>query len=568
MASVDLEDKIELLRREYIFRELDDEQLAWVASLFHTRPYERDKLVFRQGRHPDYFYFVYSGKVRITMREDGQEQNINLFGRGDFFGEEGLIFHRPRPASARTVETTNLLRMKAAHFHHMMEVYPSVRKGLEATARSRQLAREKNFGFRGGDEVIYFVVRKHIFFLVLSLVLPTLMLVLSPVAIVIGLTMPTLFFRWLIVGSGMLMGVIGILWGVWKYLDWGNDYYIVTDQRVIWLEKVIALYESRREAPLDTILAVNVASSMIGRIVGYGNVNVRTFTGGILMRNAANPHEFASFVEGFKERALEISREEEAEAMDRALRDALVTRETPPEHRLSPPPEAPPPQRKPPPQPVQRRQPVPSLRQRLDHLFKVRYEQGGVITYRKHWFVLLGKVWLPLLLFLTLSLGTLTLLYWDYTGRFSLFSAFVIVAVALLFMIPVLIWLVYEYLDWSNDIYRLSTEQIFDIERKPLGREEKKTAPLESILSIEHEREHLIGVLLNYGNVVINVGETRFVFRGVFNPDQVHQDIADYREALNRKKREREAERERDRMVDWLVRFYEQTEEIEGEGSE
>ena len=29
------------------------------------------------------------------------------------------------------------------------------------------------------------------------------------------------------------------LYSLWFGLDWGNDFYIVTNQRVIWLEKVI-----------------------------------------------------------------------------------------------------------------------------------------------------------------------------------------------------------------------------------------------------------------------------------------------------------------------------------------
>jgi len=86
---------------------------------------------------------------------------------------------------------------------------------------------------------------------------------------------------------------------------------------------------------------------------------------------------------------------------------------------------------------------------------------------------------------------------------------------------------------------------------------------LESILSIEHKRANIIGIMLNFGTVTINVGDTRFIFYNVFNPDQVHSDIADYREALNRRKRAKEAERERDHMVNWLVTYYNETEKLE-----
>ena len=132
-----------------------------------------------------------------------------------------------------------------------------------------------------------------------------------------------------------------------------------------------------------------------------------------------------------------------------------------------------------------------------------------------------------------------------------------------LFFLVDFLWMLYVYLDWSNDIYRLTPDQILDIERKPLGRESKKSAPLQSILSIEHERENLLGVLLNFGPVTINVGETKFIFHGVYNPDQVHQDIADYREALQRKKREKEYEQKRQDMVDWLITYHDESERMD-----
>ena len=200
----------------------------------------------------------------------------------------------------------------------------------------------------------------------------------------------------------------------------------------------------------------------------------------------------------------------------------------------------------------------------MQNFLKVRYERDGVITYRKHWFVLFKKAWIP---FLVLSgLFILLVLYFGErllsTGA-GLPSGVFVLGLAIPIGAIFFLWLGYEYLDWRNDIYRLTADQILDIEKKPLGQEVKKTAPLESILSIEHERANIIGIMLNFGTVTINVGDTRFIFYNVFNPDQVHSDIADYREALNRRKRAKEAERERDHMVNWLVTYYNETEKLE-----
>jgi hypothetical protein len=194
---------------------------------------------------------------------------------------------------------------------------------------------------------------------------------------------------------------------------------------------------------------------------------------------------------------------------------------------------------------------------------KVRYEQDGVITYRKHWFMLFRRAWIPMLILLAAWLLVGWLTWRDYVNMTAVVLNPLLLVIFAGVNIAMFLWLGYDYWDWSNDIYRINAEQIFDIERKPLGQEVKKTANLDSILSIEHERQNLLGILFNFGFVTVNVGETKFTFDGVYNPDQVHQDISDFREALNRRKRWKDAERERARMVNWLVAFHNATDKLE-----
>jgi uncharacterized membrane protein YdbT with pleckstrin-like domain len=551
--AVQLNEIINLLGREYLFQDMSQEQLAWVASQFQVRTLDRNTVVYSQGSPGDFFYMIFHGKVRVIQRVHGEDRPLNVMGQGEFFGEGALLYNRPRSLTISTVETTTLLRIDQERFNWMLQAYPAIRSRLSATAESRRMARTLHFGWLGGDEEIYFISRKHEFFLLIALIPSIILGVAAFPILAFGLAQVSInsFFT-LLVFIGALMIVAALAWGIWSWVDWGNDYYIVTSQRVIWLEKVIGLYDSRREAPLETILAVNVISSQLGRIFHYGNVSVRTFTGGILMRNANNPNMFASFVEGFKKRAISISKEEEATTMQQALEKALthsyLVDNEPAQVPVEPPPYPPPKQKE--------VKPEPTLRERLDNLLKVRYEQDGVITYRKHWFILFTKAWLPAVLTAGILAGTLFMVGARLLGNQTVPPVVFVCGVGILLFLAAFVWLVYDYLDWSNDIYRLTADQIHDIERKPLGQEVKKTAPLESILSIEHERANILGILLNFGNVTVNVGQTNFIFYGVYNPDQVHQDISDYREALNRRKREKEAKLERDRMVNWLVTYH------------
>ena len=79
----------------------------------------------------------------------------------------------------------------------------------------------------------------------------------------------------------------------------------MTSQRVVWIEKIIGIYDSRIEAPLTTILSINVATQFVGRLLGYGDVIVTTYTGKIVLETVNNPHQLAGLVSEYWQRASE-----------------------------------------------------------------------------------------------------------------------------------------------------------------------------------------------------------------------------------------------------------------------
>jgi len=561
MVDQDILQYAALLKEHYLFEGLDEAQIAHVVTRLVWVELDRGEVVIEEGEIGESFYLIFRGEVEVTRLERGQPRHLANLVEGDYFGEDALLFDRPRIATITAREPTVLLSLDRNDFFELMKNFPQIRFNLSATAESRFLAQKEQFEWVGEDEVIYLITRKHEFFLILSLILPILIGLGSIPALLFGLTLtPSLFATGVKVVS--VVGVfISILFLVWNWLDWGNDFYIVTNQRVVWLERVVIFYYSRQEAPLTQVLSVNVTRSWLGRIIRYGNVEVRTFTGGILMRNMRNPNQFASFVEGFQVRAKHQQEEVEKTEREKALRQRLGQEI---EAELPAPAEPVRPQVE---EKATKAVKPGSWREKFQTFLQVRYERDGVITYRKHWFLLVGKTWQAATVVIFLA-GLMAVLY--VSGSLNRDFALAGPAETLLglALFGAFLWWGYNYLDWSNDIYQLTPDQILDIERRPLGREEKKTAPLDSILSIEHTREGIIQLLFNYGNVTINVGQTKFIFRGVYNPDQVHQDIADYIEVRRRKKQESEARRERQKMAEWFGAYHEQSgiqQEFEGE---
>ena len=87
--------------------------------------------------------------------------------------------------------------------------------------------------------------------------------------------------------------------------------------------------------------------------------------------------------------------------------------------------------------------------------------------------------------------------------------------------------------DWWNDIYMINFPHIWDIERKPLGKEDiRKQTELGLILNVTASQKGLFSLIFNYGNVLIETagrGEP-LIFYSVRSPFFVQNELLRYRD--------------------------------------
>jgi hypothetical protein len=548
--------RVAFLRRIHLFRDLKDEELAVIAAQLKEEAYQEGEIVFSQGDAADRFFIIYGGKVRITIiRRNKEKQELATLISSDYFGEEALLSKRDRSATVAAVEKTYLFSLTRVEFTAIIKQFKRLKAAFEVSVASRRLAREVHFDWVRPDEVVYFIARKHEVLLFQALSGPFVALSV-PIVSLVYFFLTRAFFA--IFGAGLFLLAIGV-WALWNWIDWGNDYYIVTNQRVIWLEKVIGIYDSRQEAPLSTVLSVGVETDVSGRLLDYGHVIVRTYVGKIPFNYVSHPYQAAHMVEEQWTRTKHSASRMEKEAMRNVLRQKMgmtvVTKTEPP--------------------PMPDKDATPSFYRRSilkvigAKWFKLRQEEGDTITYRKHLFVLWQQVWQPTLLIFLILFGILARLItlarspdknlFDFTNGFKVDT----IAVSLpIILIPLVIWWIYQYVDWSNDIFQVTPDQILDIDKKPFGTQERRAAPLENILSTQAHRYGLAGYFLNFGTVEITVGGAHLDFQDVMDPVGVQADIDRRREARISQKRELEASAERERMSDWLVAYHENASEL------
>jgi hypothetical protein len=489
--------------------------------------------------------------VKVTRPRQARNDFLAWLVKGDYFGEEALFAKRNRSATVSTLEDSTMLFLSRTDFESLLKKYPKLKPNFEVAIRSRRLARQMRFKWLGPQEVIYFMARRHIIHMFRSMIGPMFSLLipvfLFALSYITQATTPA--------AVAVIVSIVIILWTGWNVLDWSNDYYIVTNRRVIWLEKVIGLYDSRQEAPLGTILSVGVGTDMLGRSLDYGNVTVRTFVGKIEFDYVNNPNEAAGMIREHWERTKEGGALAQKEAMKNAIRSKLgLTVQTKVEQQA--------------PIMVTNTNPqrTSAIRVILSNLFKLRVEDSGTVTYHKHWYVLLQQIWKPaqfILALFGLMIWRGVVLLKSTQAALILQGRFDTIALLLLiFMIPFFGWLIWEYVDWKNDIFQVTPDEILDIDRTPLGTEERRAAQLDNILSTQYKRIGFAGYLFNFGTVYITVGGTQLAFEDVLDPAGVQADIDRRRMARQEKKREDLAAIDRERMASWIAAYHENIDEF------
>ena len=547
MSSQD-QDLVKFLRSTTIFNGVDDAGLAEIASRFHefnalTGEYLTEKDDLTEG-----FFLIYDGEAAIVEQKGSTYSEKMILATGDFAGEEALFYLPRRKNSIVMQRPSTVLFLSNSQIPRLLEQYPMIRENTSLLMESRILNQKHAFSWLGADEYVHVISRKHPALLFGSISLPVVFFIaVMLLSVLLAPLWPPSSIAWLVI---LVVGfMISAAWLVWNIYNWANDFYILTNQRMVWIEKVAGIYDSRQEAPLSTIMSVGTSKTRLGNIMGYADVTVRTFVGPISFKNVAYAPQIASMIEAYWQRSKVSELADDAEEMRKILKhklsgeSAIMVDEAVTESMAT--------------EPIKPAREITFWEWLFSSFLKLRFETGSVTTYRKHWLILAQHTWLPSLLLIAGVVFASAIM----TNAIAFTSRRPFLIMSLFFILGILGWLIYNYIDWSNDIYQLSDDQVIDIDRKPLGKESRRSAPLESILSIEFERKGILAILFNFGTVLITVGNTKLSFDYVYHPSDVQQDIFARMAKRQETKRKIAITEERERVSEWFKVYHDETKE-------
>jgi putative peptide zinc metalloprotease protein len=145
----------ELIDALPIFEDLPEDILSDLAGRVQLRSFPAGKSVFRQGDRPDAFYVVRQGVLHVVEEDldSGKERVLRTLGRGESFGELGLVDGAPRTATVRAVVDAELFGVDEATFDRLLSDtihVPEFAKTFQHAAELRQIPA---FAALGADDI-------------------------------------------------------------------------------------------------------------------------------------------------------------------------------------------------------------------------------------------------------------------------------------------------------------------------------------------------------------------------------------------------------------------------------
>jgi CRP-like cAMP-binding protein len=127
-----------------IFGDLPEDVLSDLAGRVQLRAVAAGKPVFRQGDRPRAFYVVRGGGLHVVEEDPdtGKERVLRTLGRGESFGELGLVDGTPRTATVRAATESEVFEVDEATFDRLLSdtvKLPTFAPTLQAVAELRQI---------------------------------------------------------------------------------------------------------------------------------------------------------------------------------------------------------------------------------------------------------------------------------------------------------------------------------------------------------------------------------------------------------------------------------------------
>lgn len=524
-----------VLKQIFPFNLLDESALKLILPLVSLLEIKQGSVLFNSGDIPDFMYFIISGEVHLVTHSEESDFLESSLANGDHFGAEAISGSDYRLYDAVCATPARLVRISRESLEKLSRNYPQINKAFKLILRTEKLWNRLALPWLGDDEKVLLISRRHPFFLLLRLVLA------GGIGLIGGGILLSLAITPTGVSTGLLIFALFILLlaafvSIWAGLEWTNDYFFITAERVLVQKKMVGFFDSRQESPYSAILSTGLESSFWGRLIGFGSIHLRSYTGDITFKRLPYPNTIYALLEHQRHRSVRDERQQDRDEIRETLQNRLEGKQVGKVRRETPQPAG-----------LTTTYTSGTLLDALARFFGLRFARSDSVTYRTHWWILLKKTILPA--FMIIAAVVLVLIKW--AGMANSLSDTQAYGSAILVTLVGWFWWLYQYIDWHNDIYIITSDQLVDVNRKPLGKEERRSAPIKNIQTVQFKRKGIIGLVLNFGTVRIQIGNEELTFDNIYDPASIQAEIF----ANFKKFNQRTQKMEQEKMAEWIKTY-------------
>jgi uncharacterized membrane protein YdbT with pleckstrin-like domain/CRP-like cAMP-binding protein len=554
-----------------IFKDLYEDQLEAIAEIAPEYEFSTGAIVAFQRDPAHSLFIVREGRLfASTVDAQGLVRATRAYEAGSCFDDVWLLDTRVHTATIKATAPGRLMTIDGSAFLRLLADYPDIIDALEPDydvngnhigglseeawgllekSRVAETDREYRSAALAPDEIVEYWTRRSRWLLVLRVGFRVFMLLAWVVGYLVLSTFISAFLNpwfaaiFLFIPSFLLAFLI-----LYEFLDWRNDYLIITNKQVLHYEFDLNLrrFGTRvHKTPFDQIQSVSTSQpNLISKLLGLGTARITSAaaTGGtIVFDYISEPRRVEEAISRLQRRVREIDVGQQQTLMRQTLTSHfnIDTQYKPAQAEES----------------GETEEPGINLFGWFGWLvspFATRVEVAGEVTYRKSRIFLLIQLRWAFLVAALLALGGVILLRTQASSIWWLIWGVVAIIDVIMF-----VWYVE---DWRNDQYRVNDRYVLDIDRKPFGfGESRRQAELENIQNVSSIQPGLIANIFRYGNVSIETAGAAadILFERVAHPDLVQQDIFRRRESLRKKKREAESAQRRSEYA-MLLDVYQQ----------
>ena len=131
--------RIKTLKKVELFSQMSEEEMAALAERLRFSPFARGEIISRQGATAHWLYIIISGEAEVYLETpDGGRRVLRNLGKGNFFGEMGLMTGAPRSASVLAKTDVECYRLDKEMFEEILHQRPGIAEEMSQVLAMRK----------------------------------------------------------------------------------------------------------------------------------------------------------------------------------------------------------------------------------------------------------------------------------------------------------------------------------------------------------------------------------------------------------------------------------------------